>query len=86
LTPPVTVDQPWKVTTNLGAHDPVLIGTDGAYILIGINSANWSVAREPVSHDAERQLQDLTAAGLLPNELSDEIVRLRLCDAAWGVP
>lgn len=67
---------------DFGAHNPLLLGTDGSYIVVGINSANWSVAREPLSEEAELQLQDLTAAGTLPDQLAREIARLRLYDAA----
>jgi len=67
---------------DLDAYDPVLLGTDGSYVLVGINSANWSVAREPLSEEAEQQLQDLVAAGTLPDQLTGEIARLRLYDAA----
>jgi hypothetical protein len=67
---------------DLDAYDPVLLGTDGSYVLVGINSANWSVALEPLSDEAEQQLQDLATAGQLPDQLAKEIARLRLYDAA----
>lgn len=67
---------------DLDAWDPVLLGADGSYVLVGINSANWSVVREPLRDEAERQLLDLVAAGTLPGQLAGEIERLRRYDAA----
>jgi len=67
---------------DFSAHDPLLLGADGSYVVVGINSANWSVAREPLSDEAEQQLRDLAAVGGLPDQLAAEIARLRLYDAA----
>jgi 3',5'-cyclic AMP phosphodiesterase CpdA len=67
---------------DFGAHNPLLLGTDKSYLVVGINSANWSVAREPLSEEAEEQLQELITAGVLPDQLASEIAALRLYDAA----
>jgi 3',5'-cyclic AMP phosphodiesterase CpdA len=67
---------------DFGVHDPLLLGTDGSYVIAGINSANWSVAVEPLSDEAEQQLRDLINADVLPESLAKEIARLRLYDAA----
>jgi 3',5'-cyclic AMP phosphodiesterase CpdA len=67
---------------DLASHDPLIVDPDGAFVVVGINSANWSVALEPLPTLAAGQLADLKARGTLPKELDDAIATLRLRDAA----
>lgn len=67
---------------DLTSHDPLLIGPAGAFVVVGINSANWSVSVEPLSVQAQAQLDTLESQGLVPKELHEAIASLRLHDAA----